>query len=138
CLSNFNWKVSTKTKCIQNALRELISMLILPSEHEYKSYYESILCEGPIRSSFGFDVYSNQSQLEHAFYASLPGSHFGQKLKEFSFLRARGMSLILAAAPGELDEISRQHGWDKRNRRHCKQRSAGLILPYPYLLVIQI
>lgn len=107
-------------------------MLNLANEAEYRAHFESIYCQGPIRTFDGIEVRFRKSDFDHCCFES---SRRDAVKDRFSAKRAKRLNWIKAALEDANSEC--YQGWDKKRKRHDPRRRVALVMGN-YVVVIAI
>jgi len=97
---------------------------------EYRSYFETNYCRGPVKTFDGIEVRFRKSDFNHCFFESV-----NEKDDTFSSLRAERLLWIKAALQDPNSEL--YAGWDKKKKRYDKGRRVVLVKDN-YVVVIAL
>ncbi|WP_083841533.1 hypothetical protein [Pseudovibrio sp. FO-BEG1] len=96
-------------------------LLKLSDESEYRSHYESSLCQGEITTHDGIRVYFKKNRFEHAFFES--SNRNGQK-DSFSLIRAERMDWITATLQDP--NADWYQGYDSKSGKYNPKRRVAI------------
>jgi len=105
-------------------------LLKYKSAAEYRSYFESNYCQGPIETFDGIKVRFRKRDFNHCFFESIE-----EKDDTFSFKRAERVLWIKAALQDPEAEL--RVGWDNKKKRPAVNRRVAIVM-CDWIVVIQM
>ena len=107
-------------------------LLQLQSMTRYRTHFERVFCQGPVRTFDGIEVRFRKTDFDHCCFES--SKQDGTK-DTFSQKRAERLDWIKAALEDENAE--RYQGWDKHQKRYDPKRRVTLVMG-DYVVVITL
>ncbi len=103
-------------------------LVIYQDRDKYRKHFETIYCQGAIKTFDGFKIRFKKRDFDHAFYESI-----NSKDDWFSIKRAQRIDWIKFALKDSKSE--RYFGWNKKRRKIDRTRRVAIVMQ-DYVVVI--